>query len=201
MDGFDLVRAKRYALVVLIKTLALYCFLLVLCYYALGRVYESMGGSHDAGLLLASLGYLLPFMVLPLIAFIAGGFAPGDRRRMALRCLMAVMIAALLMRPEGFGYSISDIILDPTTGTYADGVRLEMSIDGFRFVLMAVPVLMIADALLEMRYPSTTRGWLSGNVKSPESRGDVRHSFMIHGGMEGNECASIPPLAKDPRLW
>ena len=158
MEGFDRRRARRYALITTVKIAILYIMLLMLCMYALGRVYEELDvAERDRSLVAYSLIYLLPFLLFPLVAYAAGGFEPGDRRRLAGRCAMAVFLAVLLfLRPEDLTYGISDVLIDRTSGAYAEGMELMMSIEGFMILLSPIPVFTTIDAILEYRHPATS---------------------------------------------
>lgn len=158
MDGFDSRRARRYALITAVKIAILYIMLLMLCMYALGRVYEELDvADRDSSLVVYSLIYLLPFLLFPPIAYAAGGFEPGDRRRLAGRCAMAVLLAILLfLRPEDLAYGISDVSIDRASGAYAEGMELMISIEGFMLLLAPIPVFTAIDAILEYRHPATS---------------------------------------------
>lgn len=158
MEGFDRNRARRYALITTVKIAILYIMLLMLCMYALGRVYEELDvADRDGSLVVYSLIYLLPFLLFPLIAYAAGGFEPGDRRRLAGRCAMAALLAILLfLRPEDLAYGISDVSIGRTSGAYAEGMELMMSIEGFMLLLAPIPVFTAIDAILEYRHPATS---------------------------------------------
>ena len=136
MEGFDRRRARRYALITAVKIAILYIMLLMLCMYALGRVYEELDvADRDRSLVVYSLIYLLPFLLFPLIAYAAGGFEPGDRRRLAGRCAVSIARAS---------------------GAYAEGMELMMSIEGFMILLAPIPVFTAIDAILEYRHPATS---------------------------------------------
>ena len=155
MDGFDRSRARRYALITAVKIMILYAALLLICIYVLSRVGMVFELSdHNWDLVLHSVAYLLPFLLFPLIAYAAGGFEPGDRRRLAGRLAMAVLLASLLfLRSDTFAYGISGMILDQTSGVYAENVNLSMSIGGFLILLAPIPILSGADAVIEYLYP------------------------------------------------
>lgn len=158
MEGFDRGRARRYALITAVKIAILYIMLLTLCMYALGRVFEELDvADRDRSLVVYSLIYLLPFLLFPVIAYAAGGFEPGDRRKLAGRCAMAALLAILLfLRPEDLAYGISDVSIDRTSGAYAEGMELMMSIEGFMLLLAPIPVFTAIDAILEYRHPATS---------------------------------------------
>ena len=67
---------------------------------------------------------------------------------------MAVLLASLLfLRSDTFAYGISGMILDQTSGVYAENVNLSMSIGGFLVLLAPIPILSGADAIIEYLYP------------------------------------------------
>ncbi len=158
MDGFDHKRAKKYAFVTTIKIVILYILLLMLCIYALNRVYDEFQiSSFDWNLLLCSLVYLLPFLLFPLVAYIAGGFEPGDKRRLIGRCIMAALLAALLLlKPEDLTYDISDVMIDQTSGLSAKNIELTMSVEGFMILMAPISIFTLIDALLEYLHPITS---------------------------------------------
>ena len=158
---FDARMGLRYALTSLLKLVILFVAVLSVCAYALTVFSGSAGTAADAGgLAAAGVRCALPFALLPVIAFFAGGYAPGDQRRLAGRIAMCVcMLAFLILLSGGMSYEMNDVLVDSTTGAVAESMSLTAVPEKMMLLLALVPLLSGVDAVLEHLEPSTTKGW------------------------------------------
>lgn len=166
MSGrFDAKMGAEYAALNLLKIAILFAVVSSLCLYALNVFSDSAGTAADSSSLLAeSVTYTLPFFLIPGIAFVAGGFAPGDPLRLIGRmAICAYMLIILAVASGGMSYALHDILLDGTTGASAKTISLTVSPELMMMLLSFVPLLSAIDAVLEYLEPSTTDRWNSGN--------------------------------------
>ena len=151
----------RYAMLNLVKFALLFIAVMSLCVYALKAFSDSVCIEADyRRLVLTGVCYLAPFMLLPVIAFFAGGFAPGDPIRLLWRIVMCLFMAAfLLMLSDGMSYELHGLVLDSCTGATADSVSLTVMPKRLSMMLAIIPLLSGVDSVLEYLEPSTTKGW------------------------------------------
>ncbi len=154
---FDRRAGARSAMVCVLKLAVLFAVMLSMCAYALHTFSRSVGADADiGGLAAASAVYVVPVLVLPVMSFFAGGFAPGDRMRLVLRlAVCAYMLAFILLLSGGLSYAPEGIVLDSVTGATARETSLAVSPDGLMAVLALVPLFSAADAILEHLEPSS----------------------------------------------
>lgn len=158
MSGrFDARTGLRYAAGNLLKLIILFIAVVSLCAYALKVFSDSAGAVPDTGgLFAASAVYIVPFFLIPVIAFVAGGFSPGDPLRLVGRlAICAYMLAFLLILSGGMCYELHDVMLDGTTGAVAKSMSLTAVPDAMMLILALVPVLSAIDAVLEYIEPVT----------------------------------------------
>lgn len=153
MSGWDAQSAVRYAGWTALKLIVLYAAVVSLCMLALRTFCNVADIAADAfSLVSESAAYAIPFIPVPFIALLAGGFAPGDRRRLAARLIMSAYLAAVILLVTGdLSYSLQGIAVPHPSGAVVDDASLEMTATGFAAILIIVPVLSAIDALLEWR--------------------------------------------------
>lgn len=153
MNGWDARSGIRYAAWTAIKLAILYAAVIALCTLALSSFCAAAGMEADPfSLITESPAYAIPFAPVPFIALMAGGFAPGDRRRLTARLLMSVYLVTVIILVTGdLSYSVHGIAIPHESGAVVDGASLEMTATGFAAILILVPVLSAIDALLERR--------------------------------------------------
>lgn len=162
MSGrFDTRIGLKCAVLSLLKLVVLFTAIMSMCLYVLTVFSDSAGMIADTGgLLMAGVMYAVPFFLIPVITFIAEGFAPGDRLRLIGRIsICAYTLIILFVISGGMSYAINDILLDSTTGTTAKTVSLTVLPEPLMMILALIPVLSAIDAVLEHLEPSTTKGW------------------------------------------
>lgn len=153
MNGWDAQSAVRYAGWTALKLIVLYAAVVALCMLALRMFCDVAGITADPlSLVSESVAYAIPFIPVPFIALLAGGFSPGDWRRLAARLLMsAYLVAVILLVTGDLSYSLWGIAVPHPSGTVVDDASLKMTATGFATILIVVPVLSAIDALLERR--------------------------------------------------
>ena len=84
------------------------------------------------------------------ISFLAGANPLGSVQRMALRFAMNVLLAAIIVFVAGdFSYSIEGLLLDGSMDITSPYASMEVRIPRISMILLAVPALSCADAVLE----------------------------------------------------
>lgn len=173
MNGWDARSGIRYAGWTVLKLAILYAAIMTLCILELGTFCRIAGiGTDPVSVISESSRYVMPFIPLPFIALLAGGFGPGDGRRLASRMIMsAYLVATILLITGDMSYSLQGIAVPHESGAVVDSASLEMTAEGFAAILVLVPILSAIDAFLEWRSGCDRDADDSGNpLRSPAAR-------------------------------
>lgn len=144
----------RYAAVYTLRIILLYAIVAVICIVFLGRfshTVESAATGSGSGFNWVpwAVRFMVPIALVIPMAFMAGCYSPGDKRRLYWRLAVNVyMMAAIFVIAGDVSYT-ADSMTVGSTGTYAENVTLHVDTDGLLVALLVVPALSVADALLE----------------------------------------------------
>lgn len=155
----DMRAGARYAAAYTLRIILLYAIVAVICIVFLGRFSSSVDGGASDGLGDGSgfdyvpwvIRFALPILLVMPMAFMAGCYRPGDRRKLFWRIVVNVyMFAAIFVIAGDVSYTAGTVSLG-SSGAWAEGMTLHVDTDLLLAVLMLVPIFSLIDAALEFK--------------------------------------------------
>ncbi len=150
--GSDIRSGVREVAITVLKLFMVYTALMVMCLIAARMFGGAVGYDVDLiGVVSESFQYLIPLIPLVVFAFVYGSIHPGSKVRLAVRLLSAAYLAVAIVFVTGeISYSLHDVVVDDVSGTYLDRISLDVDIDSYGYILLLVPVLSVADSVMEL---------------------------------------------------
>ncbi len=103
-------------------------------------------------LLKAIVPAMAPFLLLSILAYAAGYCPAGSTDRLYIRMMMcAFTLVCIFFVSHSVDYSIGEIMIDGTTGSYAKDTAVNLDLTRLSMVLIVFPVTALIDAVLEYR--------------------------------------------------
>lgn len=150
--GSDIRSGIREATITVVRLVLVYIALMVMCLVAARMFGGAVGHDVDLlGVVSESFQYLVPLIPLVVFALVYGSLNPGSKARFAVRLLSAVYLAVAILFVTGeISYSLHDVVVDDVSGTYLDRISLDVDIGSYGYILLLVPILSVADSVLEL---------------------------------------------------
>lgn len=155
MNGSRLRPAAKYALMYSLRIALFFTALVVFAAYLLSMVYSSIPDAEGTDLGSVATGtvvYVLQFVPLIALAFVAGYHGEGTRGRLAWRLVLNAYLATVVLFLAGNpDYWLHNIVLDSDAGLAIDSLGLSVGTDMVSAIMLCAPVCSALDAVLEYR--------------------------------------------------
>ncbi len=143
-----LVFAARYLSYILLAFAGILTYVYVFAWMSLG--------TNDvvtlSSLIVAVIPSMSLFLLLTFVGFLAGYCPEGTRDRLYIRFMMdAFKLLCIFYVSHSVEYAVGMVVLDQEYGTYIADASVYLDVTHIAFILALLPLLSMADAVLEYR--------------------------------------------------
>lgn len=147
--------AVRYSLMYSSRMILAFALVLSMVVVLLGQFYDAVpdaGGPPTIDLVKASIGSLVPFIPIPLMAYYAGCQCPNSRKRLVSRIVLnAYLVVSIVMFSDSLSYSIQDLTVSEGLSITTDRITMSLDVTMLTLPLYTIPACSVLDAILESR--------------------------------------------------